>query len=91
MGYEDFEVDSNYESGDGRSDIRIFDSSTKSLAIIIEVKRADNDLCLNEKADEALSQITDKKYSDYFTARGYKRIIKYGIAFYKKDCCVKTD
>ena len=89
MGYEDFEVDSNYESGDGRSDIRIFDSSTKNVAIIIEVKRAENDLCLNEKADEALLQITEKKYSDYFIARGYKRIIKYGTAFYKKDCCVK--
>ncbi len=42
-----------------------------------------------EKAcSEALRQIEEKKYAEGLKRRGTKKIIKYGIAFYEKECMV---
>jgi hypothetical protein len=40
--------------------------------------------------DEALEQIEEKKYQEEWLDEGYTDILKYGIAFYKKNCMVKT-
>ena len=37
---------------------------------------------------EALKQIEDKKYAEGLKRRGMKKIIRYGIAFYEKECMV---
>ena len=42
-----------------------------------------------EKAcGEALKQIEEKKYAEGLKRRSMKKIIKYGIAFYEKECMV---
>jgi len=33
--------------------------------------------------------LNEKKYDDELVHEGYKDIIKYGIAFYRKDCEIK--
>jgi hypothetical protein len=54
---------------------------------VIEIKYAqDGDL---EKACQvALEQIKNKQYDAVLKDEGIKEIIKYGIAFYKKNCKV---
>ena len=37
-----------------------------------------------------LKQIEEKKYAEGLKRRGAKKIIKYGIAFYEKECMVMT-
>jgi hypothetical protein len=82
---QDWITKSNVESGEGYSDILI--ETPQRVGAVIEVKYAqDGDL---EKACRvALEQIEDKKYDAVLKDDGMKEIIKYGIAFYKKNCKV---
>ena len=89
MGYDDYTVDSNREAGDGRSDIRIYEPLSKSVAVIIEVKPADSKNQLDKMADEALKQIDELGYAEPFIDEGYQKIIKYGAAFCQKECRIK--
>ena len=57
--------------------------------IVIELKYAD-DGKLETACAEALEQIEEKKYAEGLKRRGMKKIIKYGIAFYEKECMVAT-
>ena len=82
-------IKSNRESGKGRSDIFIKSVSRRGAAVILELKVAKNFDELEDKADEALKQIEDKKYEDELRRDGYKNIIKYGISFFGKDCLIK--
>ena len=79
---------SNRESGNGRPDILIKDPSVKGKAVIIEIKTAKTYQQLEEKCREALRQIEDHKYEEILKQEGYQDILKYGIAFYKKECIV---
>jgi hypothetical protein len=86
LGYkQDWKTKSNVESGEGYSDISIL--TPKRVGIVIEVKYAD-DGDLEKACMDALGQIEDKKYSAYLINEGMKKVIKYGIAFYKKYCKV---
>lgn len=89
MNMNDYIIKSNRECGSGRSDIYIKSPSVLENAIIIEFKVADNIKDLNKKCDEALSQIDEKSYEEELKTEGYENIIKYGIAFYHKDCMIK--
>ena len=80
---------SNRESGNGCGDIFIRPSSIRKPAVIIEVKVAEIAKDLTKKCDEALAQIEAKKYDDDLLREGYTNVIKYGIAFYRKDCEIK--
>lgn len=82
-------VKSNRESGKGRSDIFIRSVSRRGAAVILELKIAKTFDELEKRADDALKQIEDKKYEMELRDDGYKNIIKYGIAFFKKDCVIK--
>ena len=82
-------VKSNRESGDGRSDIYIKPLSIFDRAVIIEMKVCDKPKELFTKPQDALQQIEDKKYAYELNEGGYEDIIKYGMAFYRKDCLVK--
>ncbi len=79
-------VKSNAETGEGYSDISI--QTPERTGIVIKLKYAD-DGNLEKACGEALKQIEEKKYAEGLKRRSMKKIIKYGIAFYEKECMVK--
>ena len=83
-------VKSNRESGNGRGDIFILPVSIEMTAVIIEVKAASVPFALEKMSIEALRQIDEMKYGEEMKQLGYNNIIKYGIAFYRKDCKVSV-
>ena len=82
----DFELLSNREFGLGRPDIVAYNPKA---TLCIEIKKTDNISQLGKCADEAISQIKDKKYVEGLKASGYRNIKAYGIAFCDKACCIK--
>ena len=82
-------VQSNRESGNGRPDILVKYPSVRGKAVIIEIKVARTYQDLEKKCDEALRQIEDRKYEEALRQEGYSDILKYGVAFYRKECMVK--
>ena len=78
-------VKSNAETGEGYSDISI--QTPDRVGIVVEVKYAD-DGNLEKACAEALGQIEEKKYAESLKRWGTKKILKYGIAFYEKECMV---
>ena len=88
LGFEDtWSVSSNKESGDGYSDIQI-ETDDGETAMILELKYAQNGN-LDTACLEALKQIEKKRYEEALLDEGIDRILKYGIAFYKKECMAK--
>ena len=83
-------VESNYENGLGRSDIVIKDRRRRTAAVI-EIKIAHNSAHLENECQSALQQISDKSYAIKLEHDGYKKVLQYGIAFYKKQCLVKNN
>ena len=83
-------VESNRESGKGRPDILVRYPSVRGKAVILELKVAKTYQELEKKCEEALRQIEEKKYEEGLRREGYKDILKYGVAFYKKECMVKA-
>ena len=83
----DFELLSNREFGLGRPDIVAYNPKA---TLCIEIKKADRLKDLDKSADEAISQIKDKKYVEGLKSSGYRNIKAYGIAFFDKSCCVKS-
>ena len=80
---------SNRESGNGRPDILLKYPSVRGKAVIMEIKVSKTYRGLEEKCDEALRQIEEQRYDEALREEGYEDILKYGIAFYRKDCMVK--
>lgn len=80
---------SNRESGNGRPDIVLKYPSVRGKAVIIEIKVAKSCQELGQKCEEALKQIEVKNYEAELLREGYQDIMKYGVAFYKKECMVK--
>ena len=78
----------SYEMGKGRSDIVVEDAKRRR-AVIIETKRSADYGDLERDAKRALAQIEERKYAWPYERRKYQ-VIRYGIAFSEKDCCVKT-
>ena len=83
-------VQSNRESGKGRPDILVRYPSVRGKAVILEIKVAKTYQELEKKCDQALRQIEEQKYEEGLRREGYKDILKYGVAFYKKECMVKA-
>lgn len=84
---EEWYVSSNQESGEGYSDIMV-ETENSETAILIEVKYA-NDGNLDQACERALQQIEEKKYDEELRENGVDKILKYGIACYRKHCKVK--
>lgn len=82
-------IKSNRETGKGRSDIIIKYPNRRGAAVILELKVAKSFKEMSNKCDEALNQIEEKQYDKELLEEGYTNIVKYGIAFYKKDCMIK--
>ena len=82
---ESWIVRSNAETGIGYSDISV--ATPDRLGMVIELKYAE-DGNLERACAAALSQIEEKKYAEGLQRRGVKKILKYGIAFWEKECQV---
>lgn len=89
MGSHQYIVQSNRESGKGRPDLLVRYPSVRGKAVILEIKVAKTYDSLEEKCREALAQIEEKQYEADLRQEGYRDIIKYGVAFYKKECMVQ--
>jgi hypothetical protein len=83
---ENYEVKSNRETGDGRCDIFLCPKTYTLPVILIEAKASSTYKALEAKCKEAHQQIEDNRYADKFLEDGFDNILKYGIAFYKKEC-----
>ena len=85
-----YSLKSNRESGDGRSDLVLYNANDMGgKAVIFEFKLAPNAKALQVACEDAIKQIEDKNYAAYWAEEDYKNIIKYGIGFYKKRCVVR--
>lgn len=85
-------IRSNRESGEGRYDLQMEPKEKELPGILMEFKTA----AVSEKdklaalAEEAVSQIKRRRYTQEMEERGIHRIICYGIAFSGKNVEVKT-
>ncbi|MBS9775994.1 MAG: AAA family ATPase [Fusobacterium sp.] len=77
-------ISSNVESGYGRYDIAIEPKNKNKTAFLLEFKVADTEDKLELMCEEALKQIEENEYELTLKNRGITKIIKLGIAFYKK-------
>lgn len=84
-----WDVSSNRESGNGFSDILI-ETDDPEVRIVIEVKYTDDNGSPESDCKNALKQIETKNYTQALEQDGIQKILKYGIAFQMKKCCVKT-
>ncbi|MFR8172800.1 MAG: AAA family ATPase [Marvinbryantia sp.] len=84
--YNAWIVSSNEEAGDGYSDILLM-MEDEETGVVIEVKYAENGN-LDECCRKALEQIETNRYEETLRDEGSTRILKYGIACYKKRCRV---
>ena len=78
-------IKSNSETGTSRADV-VLQYPRKGLVAIFEFKSAKSEAAMNKKCDEALKQIETRKYSFPFR---HNTVLKYGIAFFEKQCLVK--
>ena len=86
-------IKSNREAGDGRYDISLLPRQNKYPAIIIELKYQKDitDDKLNALAHQALSQINLLRYDSEFKQYGFKKVLKYAIAFSGKKVNVVSE
>lgn len=82
---DDWIIKSNEELGKGYSDISI--CTQDRIGINIEFKYQE-DADLEKGCADALAQIEKRKYAEGLKYRGMKKIMKYGIAFWQKECMV---
>ena len=86
LSFRGWQVRSNTECGNGRPDILVLDLLRKR-AVIIEIKVAGTYEGMEKSAQAALAQIEDRKYASGLPPR-VTQLIKYGVAFCKKECLV---
>ncbi len=80
-----YDIKSNYESGDGRADIRMLSKEPDKRAHIIIEFKCDEDT--KAAAKKALQQIYEKRYVEGLRAMAPTgKILCLGIAHYKKKC-----
>ena len=86
-----YQVRSNRESGLGRFDIMLLSNVKSMPGFIYEFKfTRDEKTDLEALAQEALTQINDKKYDTELLSAGIKNIVKIGIGFRGKNAVVRS-
>jgi hypothetical protein len=100
---QEYEVKSNKESGYGRYDLAIFPKNITKYAVIFEFKSIpilktskeahpeSLEVRLEQGAQKALVQINQKQYITEAEHRGYKNIIKIGIAFSGREFSLASE
>ena len=84
-----YRVESERESGYGRSDLMIKDPA-RSRALILELKHTENENEMDKWLQEAVGQIVKMKYESKLRYEGYETIIRYGIAFHGKKAIIES-
>lgn len=87
---KEYLVTSNREAGLGRYDIAIRSLNVSKPPIILELKVSDTYKGMETACDAALKQIEVNHYDDWLPEEGYTEVLNYGIAFFKKQCRVKS-
>ncbi|MDD2959910.1 MAG: AAA family ATPase [Lachnospiraceae bacterium] len=82
----DYPVQSNYEYGDGRPDIVVNDGDNDRV-MLFEVKHADKNETIEYALQEAIDQITKKRYLEGIDE--FETVVSYGIAFKGKKCIMQ--
>ena len=85
----EYTVLSNNETGYGRNDLALNPINKRDVGYIFEFKVAKTEEELEERAEEALSQIENKKYPVLLRECGVKEIVHIGMAFFGKRVKVK--
>ena len=85
-GAGDYKAESNRETGSGRSDLILYQQGRFINAVILEFKVCRGNEEIDKAAKRALEQIEERGYAAEPETRGYRNIIKYGIAFKDKLC-----
>ena len=89
-GMKGYRTVSNRETGKGRCDLFVKPLSRRKEAFIVEFKVTKKIKEIEQKAEDALSQIEEKHYALELESDGYDGYSSYGIAFCGKDCCVRV-
>ena len=80
-------VDSEKESGYGRTDLIIRDIVRKRC-LILELKHVKEESEMEKSLKEAESQIVNNKYGSRLVYEGYTSILQYGMVFCDKKCII---
>ena len=86
-----YRVESNRETGKGRSDIILRPLIRSKTAVIIELKATKKYREREKIAREALEQIERNQYDSALRENGYEKILKYGIVFIEKECFIMVN
>lgn len=88
---DDYQVESNRESGYGRYDVMVIPKDKGKLGIVMEFKKVNQrkNEDLESAVDVALKQIKDKNYRQELLNRNVENILEIGIAFQGKDLLVR--
>lgn len=87
----DYLVNSNREAGEGRYDILVRNLDVTKPPVVIELKVSETFKNMTQDCGKALNQIENKKYDSWLPEEGYQESIRYGIAFYKKQCRIAVE
>ena len=92
MATDGYIVETETESGYGRVDVAIYpkDERFGKYALVIELKKADSERALEETAEQALKQISEKGYTAKFEKMGYG-VIPIGMVFHGKRVMLKYE
>ena len=84
-----YTVDSERETGYGRSDLMIRDPGRKR-GMILELKHVERETEMQAALKEATDQIIVKKYESRLNYEGYTTRLKYIMAFCDKKCLIEA-
>ncbi len=85
-----YEIKSNREDGNGRTDIVLRDMRD-DRAVIFEFKWSDDKDCLKKLPEIALNQVRENKYAEAIHKEGYQTVYAVGVGFCKKTCEVAIE
>ena len=85
----EYTVLSNNETGYGRNDLALNPINKRDVGYIFEFKVSKTEEEIEKRAEEALSQIENKKYPVLLKECGVKEIVNIGMAFFGKRVKVK--
>ena len=86
--FQDLEVTSNKESGDGRFDLEILPRRLDGTVVIVECKHSATLDDLIDDSKKAAEQIVNKRYLSNAKYQKYHKSVGYGISFFKKQCYI---
>lgn len=86
-----YRIKSNAESGDGRPDVIIIpnDPSKKGVVMGFKTAKSGQESVMEEKATDALEQISKMNYSDELKYSGVNEVVEIAIVFYRKKTYIK--